>query len=156
MAKYKITKTKKEYYGKVLYQIEALKDFSNVKKGELGGWIEKESNLSQENSCWVSDNAWVFGDARVSDNAMVYGNARVSGDAWVFGDAEVYGNVKLIGGRFYHTKSKSEKIETVDTTNGEYETLCFNPELGEEEKTGKKVRIKLADNQIVEGEIVED
>ena len=29
-----------------LYRIEALKDFRYVKKGDLGGWIEKEDNLS--------------------------------------------------------------------------------------------------------------
>lgn len=45
-----------------LYQIEALKDFSDVKSGDLGGWIEKESNLSQEGNCWVSGNAMVYGN----------------------------------------------------------------------------------------------
>ena len=31
-----------------LYRIEALKDFSDVKKGDIGGCIEKGENLSQE------------------------------------------------------------------------------------------------------------
>ena len=48
-----------------LYRIRALKDFENVKKGGLGGYIEKESNLSHYN------NAWVYGDARVSGDAEV-------------------------------------------------------------------------------------
>ena len=52
-----------------------------IGKGELGGWIEKESNLS--------GNAWVSGDAKVYGNAKVSGNARVSGNAWVYGDALV-------------------------------------------------------------------
>jgi hypothetical protein len=34
--------------GIVLHQIRAEKDFAEVKKGDLGGWIEKESNLSQD------------------------------------------------------------------------------------------------------------
>ena len=46
--KYKLTETKKELDKLTLYQIEALKDFGNVKKGDKGGFIEKESNLSQE------------------------------------------------------------------------------------------------------------
>ncbi|MEM4270908.1 MAG: polymer-forming cytoskeletal protein, partial [Candidatus Pacearchaeota archaeon] len=75
--KYKLTKTKKEWFGITFYQIEALKDFNDVKKGERGGWIEKESNLSQEG------NAWVYGNARVSGDAFVYGNAQVSGNARV-------------------------------------------------------------------------
>ena len=57
--KYKLTNNKKETIFGTLFQIEALIDFGNVKRGELGGWIEKEENLSQEG------NAWVYGDAMV-------------------------------------------------------------------------------------------
>lgn len=32
----------------ILYQIQATKDFGNIKSGDLGGWIESEDNLSQE------------------------------------------------------------------------------------------------------------
>ena len=84
MNKYKLTENKKEIFGTTLYQIEALKDFSNVSKGDLGGWIKKESNLSQLN------NAWVYDDALVSGNAWVYGNAQV------YGDTQVYGNEKIV------------------------------------------------------------
>ena len=52
--KYKLTKNKKTIGEITVYQIEALKDFSNIKKGDLGGWIEKESNLSHLGDCWVS------------------------------------------------------------------------------------------------------
>ena len=45
---------------KKLYRIQALKDFARAKAGDIGGYIESESNLSQ------SGNAWVYGDARVS------------------------------------------------------------------------------------------
>ena len=44
--KYKLTDETIEVNGKTLYRIEALKDFSNVKKGDKGGFIEKEKNLS--------------------------------------------------------------------------------------------------------------
>ena len=30
----------------ILYRIEGLKDFGDVKKGDLGGWVENEKNLS--------------------------------------------------------------------------------------------------------------
>ena len=46
-----------------------------IVKGEPGGWIEKESNLS--GNAWVSGNAKVYGDAEVSGNAKVYGDAEV-------------------------------------------------------------------------------
>ena len=64
-------------FGKKLFRIRALVAFGNVEAGELGGYVEKEENLSDEGDAWVS------GDARV------YGNARVSGDAWVSGDADI-------------------------------------------------------------------
>ena len=47
--KYELTKESKGN----LFRIKALKDFGNVKKGDLGGFIEKTDNLSQEGNCWV-------------------------------------------------------------------------------------------------------
>ena len=82
--KFKLTdKFKTLLDGTKLYQIQALKDFGDVKAGELGGWIEKEANLSQEGNCWVFDDARVFGDARVFVDAWVSGNSEVFGSAWV-------------------------------------------------------------------------
>src|SRR5208283_5102169 len=75
--KYKITTTTKSIHGRTYYQIQALKDFSKVKKGDLGGWIQSEKNLSQEGVCWVSGD----GNARVSDKARVSDNAWVSDNA---------------------------------------------------------------------------
>ena len=91
-------------FGKKLFRIKALVAFGNVEKGELGGFIEKEDNLSHDDNAWVYgnarvygdarvyDDAWVFGNAQVSGNAQIYGNAQVSGDARVFGNAQVYGD----------------------------------------------------------------
>ena len=62
-------------FGKKLFRIKALVAFGNVEKGELGGFIEKEDNLSHDGD------AWVYGNARVYGNAQVSGNARVSGNA---------------------------------------------------------------------------
>jgi len=101
--KYELTNESINHLGKTLYRIKALKDFNNVKKGDLGGYIEKESNLSQEYNAWVSGNAKVFGNAmvygyaRVYDNAMVYGDARVYDNARVSGNAKVYGNAMVYG-----------------------------------------------------------
>ena len=74
----------------IVYRIEALKDFSDVKKGDLGGWVEKETNLSQEGDCWLYGNATVLQDAIVFDNAKVYGDAEISNNARVYGNAKVY------------------------------------------------------------------
>ncbi|WKS98767.1 polymer-forming cytoskeletal protein [Gallibacterium salpingitidis] len=121
-----------------LYKIKALVDIpaGDVKVGDLGGYIEKESNLSHSGNAWVygdamvsgdarvsgdasvSGNARVYGDARVSGNAsvsgnaLVYGNARVSGDAWVYGDAMVSGNALV------RKKSDLVWFSNVGTENG--------------------------------------
>ena len=95
--KYKLTKNTIEYKGRTLYQIVALKDFGNVKKGKLGGWIESEYNLSQEGDCWVYENAKVYGKARVFDNAKVFWDAEIYGNAFVYGDAHIFGSAKVCG-----------------------------------------------------------
>ena len=58
-------------FGTKLFRIKALVEFGNVKAGDLGGYIEKESNLDHYGDAWVYGNAWVYGDAQV------YGDARV-------------------------------------------------------------------------------
>ena len=77
MKKYELTGEVKRLFGRTLYQIRALINIEviGVEAGDLGGFIEKESNLSQEGNAWVCGNAKVYGDAEVCGNAKVYGNA---------------------------------------------------------------------------------
>ena len=75
MKKYELTTNVKTVLGRKLFQIKALISFDCIEAGELGGWIEKESNLSQSGDAWVSGHAWVSGNARVFGNAEVSGNA---------------------------------------------------------------------------------
>lgn len=108
--KYKIRKDLSYTFdGHKLYRVEALKDFGNVKKGSIGGFIEKEDNLSQEDNCWifldgkVYDNAKVFGNAvidgfaQVCDNSVVFGNAQVRGYSKVKDNARVFNNARMEG-----------------------------------------------------------
>ena len=90
MKKYQFTdKVKLSEDGLVLHQIKSLVDiyYHGVRKGDLGGFIEKEENLSHDGDAWVAGNAVVFGDARVSENACVSQNACVSNNASIYGDA---------------------------------------------------------------------
>ena len=97
MKKYELTTNTKMRFGRKLFQIKALVSFGDVAAGDLGGYIEKEENLSHDGDAWVYGDARVYGNAMVSGNAMVYGNARVSGDARVYGNAMVYGNARVSG-----------------------------------------------------------
>lgn len=87
--KYELTSNTIEYDGKTLYQIRALRDFNDVKAGDLGGWVESEKNLSDGGNAWVYENAMVFENALVYRNALVFGAARVFGDAQVCEDAKI-------------------------------------------------------------------
>ena len=81
--------------GKKLFRSKALVEFGDVKAGELGGYVEKEENVSQDGNAWVFGNAKVSGNAKVCDNAKVCGDAKVSGNAWVCDNAKVSGNAKV-------------------------------------------------------------
>ena len=96
--KYELTDIKIEIFDKTLFRIRALRDIEKygVKKNDLGGYIEKEYNLSQSGNAWVAGNAWVYDNARVYDNAWVYGDARVYGNAEVYGNARVCGDAEII------------------------------------------------------------
>lgn len=102
--KYELVKEDKiEWLGRTLYRIRALKDFGDVKKGDIGGYVEKEENLSQEGTAWVygsatvCDSARVCGSATVYDSAVVYGSAMVCDSATVYGSAMVYGSATVCG-----------------------------------------------------------
>ena len=84
MKKFEFTGEFIVYFGKKLFRIKSLIDFGDVKRGEVGGFVEKEENLSQDGD------AWVYGNARVCDNALVCGSA------WVCVDAD-YACVKGFG-----------------------------------------------------------
>ena len=97
--KYIFTGSKIEYRGRILNEIQAIKDFGDVKKGDLGGWIEKESNLSQSGDCWVyDDTVYVYDDAIIKDNAKIYRRAKIHGNAIIKDNAiidcraEIYEN----------------------------------------------------------------
>ena len=68
-------------FGIKLFRIKALISFGNVEEGEIGGYVEKEDNLSSSGNAWVSGDAWVYGDALVSGNAdyIVFKNNWSSG-----------------------------------------------------------------------------
>lgn len=120
--KYKLLKNDTiEYEGRTLYRIQALKETLIYKKGELGGYIQSEKNLSHDGSCWVEYNAMVFDEARIEDHALVrdcamvydfaimenhseirdnaklYGDARIEDEVIIRGNAKVYGHARLYG-----------------------------------------------------------
>lgn len=102
--KYKLLKNQSIKVGEAtLYRIQALRDFGDVKKGDVGGYIQSHRNLYHDGKAWVFDDAKVFGNASVSGDASInhgakaYGNAKIYGNAIVFGDADVSGRIWISG-----------------------------------------------------------
>ncbi|MXV35755.1 MULTISPECIES: hypothetical protein [unclassified Saccharibacter] len=128
-------------FGETLFRIKALRDIPefDVSKGELGGYIACEDNLSHQGNAWVSGDAWVFDDAAVSDDAKVSGNAQVFGDAKVFGNARVSGNAWIPSQRHILTigpiGSEDGALILFHTKDVPYVTRgCFSGTLDEFEK----------------------
>lgn len=101
------------FLGIKLFRIKALVKFGDVKKGELGGFVEKEENLEHYG------NAWVYGDAKVSGNAIVSGN-------------QMYATVKGFGSNYRDTTFFVTKDGNVCANCG-----CFSGTL---EQFRKKVK----------------
>ena len=98
-----------EWGGRVLHRIKALKDFGDVKKGDIGGFVEKETNLSHEGNCWIYDNA------KAMDNSKVYGNSRMYGYSKVYGNSGMYGYSKMFDySEMYDNSSMNDYSEIYD------------------------------------------
>ena len=132
MKKYKLTDETIQVGGHTLHRIEALKDFSDIKKGDKGGFIESEENLSHDGDCWVYDTAKVWEGARVFDNAevycdvSVYGNASIYEDAIIYSRAEVYGNARVFGEAIVH----------------DYAEVCGDAEVGGNVRLGGNAKVR--------------
>ena len=111
MKKYEFTGETKEirllFRTATLHRIRATVAFGIVEVGDLGGWIEKEENLSHEGK------AWVCGDAKV------WGNAKVCGDAEVFSASHVL-VIGAIGSRNDFTTCYRDKDNEITVKCG-----CF-------------------------------
>lgn len=97
--KYELTGQKKEYKGRTLYRIRALKELDlgigvgNVKKGDLGGWIQKIGlSLSHNGNSWVGEDAMVMDNATVMDDAVFTGDAIAKNSAIIKGKTLVCGH----------------------------------------------------------------
>lgn len=93
-----------KYNGRTLYRIRALRDIGeHVKKGDLGGFIQHEFNLSRYRESWVFpeakvyDNGLLARDATASGLAEIFENAKVGSRAYISDNAKIYGNADIHG-----------------------------------------------------------
>lgn len=81
----------------VVYRIKSLVDIERVgptgffdgtyiaKKGELGGYVASEKNLSQYDKCWIDQESIVVEDACICENAVIY-DSSIRGNEFIGGN----------------------------------------------------------------------
>ena len=101
MRKYELTDETQAVLGQTLHRIRALRDFNDVKAGDLGGWVAGPDNLSQHGNCWAYDNSRMSGDSRMSGNSRMSGDSRMYDNSFMTGDSQLTGVAKNLTG-FIH------------------------------------------------------
>ena len=96
MKKYELIKESKDYFlRREMFRIRALKDFGNVKAGDIGGWVCSYNNLSQEGNCWIFDNAMMFDNAIMFGNSVMYDNAVMLNNSIMYDNSKMFNNSKM-------------------------------------------------------------
>ena len=108
-----------------LHRVRALWGFrSDVRPGDLGGYVQSEENLSQEDVCWIFDDAiacegsFVDQQATLSGNAVARGSALISGVAMVRNNAVIDDHAIVMAGLirdYAHVAGNAEVIARAST-----------------------------------------
>ena len=155
--KYEFTDETKEIDGRILHRIVATKDFyrgnriSIVRKGDLGGFIESEDNLSYDGGSWVMNDSCVYERAHIVGNTLVVGCAHVHGNSLVSEHAHIYGNANIHG---------DVNISGNATVNGNVHvhgygcvTICGNAHIGGNVNIHGDVNVNISGNATVYGNV---
>ena len=113
MKKYEFTEETKEITGRTLHRIRALISFDDVAEGDLGGFIEKEENLSHDGDACVCGNAWVCDNA---DYINMKGLGSVNRTTTICKDSVLGISVKC-GCFFGSLKDFEEKVKETHGSN---------------------------------------
>lgn len=116
-----------------------------AQNGDLGGFIEKPSNLSHEGSCWVDDDALVCGNAKVNDDALVAFDAVVFGGAKVSGHAKVLENAQISD----HAEVTDYAEVSGEATVREYAKVSGHANVSDDADVSGKA--KISGNAIIRG-----
>ena len=110
-----------------LHRVRALRDIgTDVKAGDLGGFVEHEGNLSFEpgDDAWVRDEAIAAGDSVVEKGSVLRGRAVACGSACVshgsvlFGDARAEDDTYLRGATMWGSARASGASVIVASPDG--------------------------------------
>lgn len=109
--KYKLIESSRAWqYSRPIYRIQALRDFSDVKKGDLGGFVESEANLSQMGDCWIYDMAQAVDKSRVEGDACLRDCSKMYGSSIIKDKAQLQGRARML-----HYSCLADNAVAIDT-----------------------------------------
>ena len=111
--------------GKMLYRIQSLKDFGDVKKGDFGGYIDSYKTLSQTDNSWIGPDVCVY-DSFISENSTIGGevivfNSKITNNSVIKSNSEIYDST--IFNTTINGKCKIDKSMLFSSTSEENITL---------------------------------
>ena len=120
------------------YQIEACRDFGDVKEDDKGGRVTGFHNLSHEGLCWIEPGSSVVEGASVRDNAHIGRHTHISGFVSVSEEASISGTEdkpSLLSGRV--VVEQQTVVRSSILTDGA--TISNNARVEESEVSGHAV-----------------
>lgn len=102
--KYELTSNFVIFNGIKLYQIRALENKNNIKKGDLGGYISKKSKVTLTDRGWIGKNSYVInsiisGSIYIKENVIIW-NSYINGEMWINNNVKIK-NSNLISCQHY-------------------------------------------------------
>jgi carbonic anhydrase/acetyltransferase-like protein (isoleucine patch superfamily) len=124
----------------LLRQIVAKRNIRpDVAIGTVGGWIERESNLGENGSCWIYPDCYVCDYAVVADESTIRDYSSITGHATVIGESRIWGNVHISGAALVEDASLLYNV--IATDNAVIKGACASR------------NVSLYDNSVVEGRV---
>jgi len=101
-----IDKNSNEYAHGLRYRVKALRDFSDIKAGDVGGFVTSEHNLSQNGDCWVYDDAKMFDNSEIHNDAKMHNNSEMHNNSKMLNNSEMFDSSKMHNNSKMYDSSK--------------------------------------------------
>ena len=157
-----ITLTEKDFKDGIYCGKEDLSNIEGNLEIEKGGWCRFEGGISAEGD--ISAEGGIYAEGDISAKGGIYAKGGILKSGYgitaglkIFAKTTISATMRIFAGTasWSWVGDEEKKIECGKLESGTiaYGTLIENG-LPDEQKIGKKVKIKVADGQIIEGEII--
>lgn len=109
--KYKLWGGGKMHGNDKVFRIQALSDFNDVKKGDLGGYISSKENLATD----INDHSWVYDDSIVKGDGRVEKNSFVDDHSVVYHSRITNGSNISHGSTVGHSRIDGSSVQNSET-----------------------------------------